>query len=132
MLPDDLQFAVFRQRTTLDYMYPDNMQTAVVCCASKTVHTLKHAHALDARALLMSLSRLTGDVPLQTGSVPDLDGLVVAYADQSFAGWVKGECADELVVTSEGPEAFARGGTPDFDHAIVRTRDDQIVLFQQP
>jgi hypothetical protein len=65
---------------------------------------------------------------LASVEVPDLDGLVVACADESATNWVERESTNEQVVTGESSNAFPAGSGPDFDLAVVRARDDQVIL----
>jgi hypothetical protein len=60
--------------------------------------------------------------------VPDFDGLVVTCADESASDWVEREGTNELVMTGESSNAFPMGGGPDFDLAVVRTGDNQVIL----
>jgi len=63
--------------------------------------------------------------------VPDFDGLVVTCADESATDWIERESTNEQVVAGESPNAFPTGGGPDFDLAVVRTGDDQVILERE-
>ena len=68
-----------------------------------------------------------GDEPARV-QVPDLHGLVVTCADEPTSGWIERESTNELVVTGESSNAFPPGGGPDFDFAVVRAGDNQVIL----
>jgi len=60
--------------------------------------------------------------------VPDLDRPIITCADESTSSWVQKESTNKHVVTSESSNAFTPGGRPDFDLAVVRTGDNQVIL----
>lgn len=60
--------------------------------------------------------------------VPDLDRPVVTCADESTSSWVEKESTNKHIVTRESSNAFTPGGGPDFDLAVVRAGDDQVIL----
>jgi len=68
-----------------------------------------------------------GDEPACV-EVPDLHGLVVTCADEPTSDWVERESTNKLVVTSECSNAFPPGGGPDFDFAVVRAGNNQVIL----
>ena len=76
----------------------------------------------------MTISELSDHLPrLQ---IPHLHGSVITGTDETSVCMIERQGAHEKVMADESPNALASGGRPDFYFAVIRTRDDEIVLWE--
>ena len=88
MFAHSMQLVVLRQRRALAHMHAHDMQASVIRRTRKTVHALQHAHAFDASVVLVvRMSWLARDIPLQARGVPNLDRLVVGRRYEEHVVW---------------------------------------------
>lgn len=66
--------------------------------------------------------------PLTTSQIPQLDGLVVARADQPPTPWVKRQCSHKCFVSHKRAKTLPSRRGPYLDLAVIRARDNQIIL----
>lgn len=66
---------------------------------------------------------------LPRSHIPQLHRPIIACTDQPSTGGVEGQSANESVVPNEGLHAFASGSGPYLYLTVIRTGNDEVVLW---
>lgn len=64
--------------------------------------------------------------------IPHLHRPIIAPTHQPTTLGIKGQRTNQHIVTNESPETFTSGGRPNLHLAIVRARNNDIILKGEP